>query len=500
MTRLKKNIAANFAGNIWQGIMGLLFIPLYIKFMGVESYGLVGFFATLQAVFVILDMGLSATLTREMARLSVQRNSAQEMRDLVRSLEIIYWITAILIGLFILVTAPWIANKWVNATVLPSSAIEQTLRIMGFAMTLQWPASLYSGGIMGVQRQVSLNIITICISTLRGVGAVLILWLISPTVQTFFLWQMIVSSINTLVLALFLWCSLPKASNKSVFEIKRLAEVWQFAAGMSGISVLATILTQMDKIILSKMLSLETFGYYSLASAVAMSLYRLVRPIFSAIYPRFTQLVFLNDQNGLKQLYHNSSQMLSLLIFPIATVVAMFSYEILFAWTQSPVMARNSALITSILISGSALNGVMNIPYALQLANGWTRLTLLANLASIIFLIPLTIFLTQKYGAVGGASVWLILNCGYIFITIPLMHRKLLQLEKWRWYGQDIFLPLITALGVVGLSKLIIEDQFAGYAMILNLIIVAVLAVGLTAISTPLVRQILFEKLHRQPK
>ena len=95
MSLLKRNIAANFAGNIWQALMGLAFIPLYIRFMGVESYGLVGYFATLQALFVLLDMGLSSTLTREMARLSVLKNNAKEMRDLVRSLEIIYWIIAI---------------------------------------------------------------------------------------------------------------------------------------------------------------------------------------------------------------------------------------------------------------------------------------------------------------------------------------------------------------------------------------------------------------------
>ena len=68
---LKKNIAANFSGSIWQSLMSLAFVPLYIKFMGIESYGLIGIFATLQAMFVLLDMGLSATLNREMARLSV---------------------------------------------------------------------------------------------------------------------------------------------------------------------------------------------------------------------------------------------------------------------------------------------------------------------------------------------------------------------------------------------------------------------------------------------
>lgn len=499
MTLLKKNIAANFIGNIWQALMGMAFIPLYIKFMGIESFGLVGFFVTLQALFVLLDMGLSATLTREMARLSVLPGRAQEMRNLVRSLEIIYWSIAILIGIVIVITAPLIANQWIKADQLSSQTIEQALRIMGFAMALQWPVSFYSGGIAGLQRQVLLNVINICTSTLRGVGAVLILWLISPTIQAFFLWQIIISSINTCLLALFLWSSLPQSEQKAIFQKRLLEGVWRFAAGMSGISILATILTQMDKIILSKMLPLEIFGYYSLAGAVAMSLYSLIKPVFTAIYPQFTQLVFLNDQERLKQLYHKSCQIMSVLILPVAIVVALFSYEILLIWTQDPITAEKCHHLVSILICGTALNGLMNIPYALQLANGWTRLAVFANLVSIIILVPMIVILTKKYGALGGASVWVILNFGYVFIGIYFMHKRLLPQEKWRWYWQDVFLPFFAAIVFAGLGKLLINNQQIEYMKILYLLIISILTFSITAVSTPVIRTWLAEKLSNQP-
>ena len=391
MTLIKKNIAANFAGSIWQALMGLVFIPLYIKFMGVESYGLIGIFATLQAIFVILDMGLSATLTREMARLSVLPGREQEMRNLVRSLEVIYWCVAVFIGMAIMAISSFIAHHWVKTGQLSPQTIEQALRIMGFAMALQWPASFYSGGLTGLQRQVLLNAINIAMSTLRGAGAVLILWLISPTIQAFFSWQIVISTVNTGLLAFFLRHSLPRTGKRASFQKQLLAGVWRFAAGMSGISVLATILTQLDKVILSKMLSLEMFGYYTFAGVVAMSLYRLSGPVFSAIYPRFTQLVSLADQDGLKQLYHVSSQLMSVLILPVTVVIAMFSYEILLIWTQNPVTAEKSHVLVSILVCGTALNGLMHVPYALQLANGWTRLALSGNSLAIIILVPMIV-------------------------------------------------------------------------------------------------------------
>ena len=70
MSLIKKNILANFAGSIGQVLMGLIFIPLYIKFMGIESWGLIGIFFTLQNISGLLDLGMSNTLNREMARLS----------------------------------------------------------------------------------------------------------------------------------------------------------------------------------------------------------------------------------------------------------------------------------------------------------------------------------------------------------------------------------------------------------------------------------------------
>ncbi|HZI25460.1 MAG TPA: polysaccharide biosynthesis protein, partial [Chryseolinea sp.] len=61
MSPFKLNLIANFMGKGWAALMGIAFIPFYIKFMGIESYGLVGFFTTLQGVFALLDFGLTTT-------------------------------------------------------------------------------------------------------------------------------------------------------------------------------------------------------------------------------------------------------------------------------------------------------------------------------------------------------------------------------------------------------------------------------------------------------
>jgi O-antigen/teichoic acid export membrane protein len=494
MNPLKKNIAANFAGSIWQVLMGLAFVPLYIKFMGIESWGLIGIFATLQAMFGLLDMGLSSTLNREMARLSVLPHKEQEMRNLVRTLEVLYWSVAVFVGIAVVSLSPFIAHHWIKAGQLSLKTIEQSLLIMGFVMALQMPAGFYSGGLMGLQRQVLLNVINVSISTLGGAGTVLILWLVSPTIQAFFLWQITISVVNVFLLAFFLWHRLPHSDNKAVFQKQLLKGIWRFTAGMGGIAILSTILTQLDKVILSKMLSLEIFGYYMLASVVGMSLCRFFTPVFYSIYPRFTQLVSLDDHDGLKLLYHKSCQFMSVLVLPIAIVVALFSYEIILLWTQNPATAEKTHLILSIMICGTALNGLTNPPYALQLAFGWTSLPICTNLISVILFVPLIIFMVAFFGAIGGAIAWLVLNIGFVIFWIPVMHKRLLLKEKWRWYWQDVCVPLVACTFVAGLGRIFIREPMSQYMMLLYLIIISVLTLGITALTTPVTRAWLFEQ------
>ncbi|MBI4428608.1 MAG: oligosaccharide flippase family protein [Ignavibacteriales bacterium] len=492
---LRRNITANVAGTFWQALMGLIFVPLYIKYIGIESYGLIGVFSTLQVIFGLLDVGLGSTLTREMARLSVLPNKEQETRNLVRTLEVLYWSIAVFAGIAVVSLAPMIAQYWIKAGTLSPKTIEQAFLIMGFVMVFQMPVAFYSGGLMGLQKQVLLNVINVCAGTIRGAGAVAVLWLISPTIQAFLLWQFGISMINAFLLALFLWRSLPASEKKCVFQARLVEGIWKFTAGMGGISILAVILTQLDKIILSKMLSLEVFGYYMLASVVAMSLGRLFSPVFFSIYPRFTQLVSLDDQDGLKQLYHKSCQFMSVLILPAAIVIAFFSREIIFLWTQNPIAAEKTHLIVSIMICGTALNGLMNPPYALQLAFGWTRLPLYANLISVVLFIPLVIFVVALSGAVGGALAWLLLNLGYVIFWIPVMHERLLRKEQSRWYLQDLGLPLAASAFIAGLGRICMAEAMSHVMTLLYLTVISLATLGITALATPVTRVWLLEQL-----
>ncbi|HYA85557.1 MAG TPA: oligosaccharide flippase family protein, partial [Nitrospirota bacterium] len=312
MTRLQLNLVANFAGQGWTALMALAFVPLYIKFLGIEAYGLIGFYAMLQAAFQILDLGLSQTMNREMARYSAFPEKYGEARDIVRTLEIGYWAIGIIIGIVLLATSPFIAKHWIRSGSIPVETIQRAVMIMGVVTALQWPLSFYDGGLMGLQRQVPINLVKIGVSTFGMFGAVFILWKISATIIAYFVWQIVVSSLWVTLLMVFLWRSLPAADRPPVFRPALLRNISRFAVGMSGIAVSAIILTQMDKIILSKLLGLDMFGYYTLAGVASSVVpFLLVNPVFNALFPRFTSLVAVHDDSAIKLLYHQGTQLMA---------------------------------------------------------------------------------------------------------------------------------------------------------------------------------------------
>jgi O-antigen/teichoic acid export membrane protein len=497
MSVIKQNIIANFVGNGWTALMSLAFVPLYIKFMGIESYGLVGIFATLLALFGVLDMGLSTTLNRELARLSALPDKAQDMRNLVRTLELPYWGIAFILGIVVACLSGPIAFYWVNVDELSPATVQQALMIMGVVVAFRWSTSLYAGGLMGLQKQILLNGINAFAATLRGVGAVLVLWLISPTIQTFFIWQVFASMVHTFLVARFLWWSLPKSGYRSHFQKELLLRIWRFAAGMTGISFTAIILMQTDKIVLSKILPLEIFGYYTLATVVANILYYFVGPVNSALFPRFAQLVSLQDERTLKEIYHKSCQVMSVTILPAAIVVSLFSSEILVLWTGNPVTVANTHNIVSILIIGTMLNGLMHLPYVLQIAHAWTKLTFYTNIIASVMLVPMIYFLAMHYGVTGAASAWVILNAGYVLISIQIMHSRLLKGEQWRWYLNDVGIPLSATLSMALIGRLFKPDEISGLAMLVYVIVVLVTTLAAATFVTCVTRQWLGHKIAR---
>ena len=450
MATVGRNIIANFAGRAWVMLMGFAFVPIYLHLLGIEAYGLIGFFLTLQSVLGFMDLGLSLTLNRELARASSRPDEGPRMASLLRTMEVAYWVMSVAVGLLVIAVAPWIAKNWVNAATLSGDAVESAIRMMGVVIALQAPFALYQGGLTGLQQQVSVNLILAVAATLRAAGAGLVLWLLSRTVEAYFAWQVIVSGVATGLCAWALWRLIPGGSRRARFDLSLMRGLWRFALAVSANAIVGISLTQLDKLILSKLLTLEQFGYYVLAALVASFLWAIILPINTALFPRFVQLHEQRDETGLVALYHKACQFMAAALLPVAMILTLFSHELLVLWTRDEAIARNAALLVTLLAFGTTINGVTSVAGYLQSAAGWPGLILYTNTTLAVLLVPALLVAVPRFGPVGAAAVWIAINCTYLVVTVPIMHRRLLRGNLARWYVADLILPsvAVTAIGV----------------------------------------------------
>jgi O-antigen/teichoic acid export membrane protein len=229
--------------------------------------------------------------------------------------------------------------------------------------------------------------------------------------------------------------------------------VWRFAAGMSGIMIGAIALGQVDKLLLSRLVPLESFGYYSVAGLVASGVSFPAMAIYGATFPVFAQLVVTEQWDVLRTSYHRTCQWLSLALFPPSLALALFPREVLEIYVPHSAVASHAAELLRTIAVGHMLSSILVLPLAVQLAYGWTRLALFKHVIGVPLFVGALVLWIPRYGALGAALAWVGVNVGFVACEIPLMHQRLLKGEMSRWYLTDVAAPACAAAVILGLSR-----------------------------------------------
>lgn len=459
MSALRRNIFASYASQIYVTMAGIAMVPLYIQYMGAEAYGLVGFFAMLQAWFNLLDMGLTPTMARESARFNGGAISLLEYRRLARALEGVFAVVAIVGGVFLFSLAQPIATQWLNASELPVNELTHALQIMALIVALRWMCGLYRGVITGAERLVWLSGFSSLIATARFVLILPILMFVSASPKAFFSFQLGVALLELAGLALMAYRLLPviPKGERIRWQWAPLKPVLKFSLSIAFTSSVWVLVTQTDKLLLSKILPLSEYGYFTVVVLVASGIMVVTGPISSAIMPRMARLQAEGQHEQLLAVYRQATQLVTVLAIPVALVLALCSRQVLWAWTGDAVLADKAGPVLSLYAVGYGFLAVGAFPYYLQYAKGDLRLHLIGNALFMLLLIPSVIWAATHHGMTGAGWAWLIANAVYFFCWTPLVHRKFAPGMHGGWLlvdiGRPVFLSAVTAILAVTYIK-----------------------------------------------
>lgn len=453
---LKKNIIANYVSQIYVTVIGIVIFPVYLQFMGAEAYGLIGFFTMLQAWFNLLDMGLKPTIARETARFIGGATDAISFLRLVRALQLIFFFLSALGGFSLFLLSETIVNGWLKVEMLSLEDVQFSVKVMAACVAMRAMSGLYRGVVNGAELLVWLSGYNIIIASLRFVGVLPVLIIVGSGPVVFFTYQLILAIIELCVVALKAQSLMPALSlnQKIGWNLSPVKPVLKFSLTIAFTSSVWVLVTQTDKLVLSKLLTLSEYGYFTLAVLVAGGVMMVSGPVGNAIMPRMARLEAADNHAALISFYRSASQWLAVVIFPVAFTLAAFSEPVVWAWTGDRIAAGAVAPILSLYAVGYGFLAIAAFPYYLQYAKGDLKLHLIGNVFFVIILIPSIVVATLRFGGVGAGWAWLVSNVIYFFIWIPLVHHRFEPGLHLRWMITDI-LPLML---VSGCSAIFLSD------------------------------------------
>ncbi|TCR71857.1 oligosaccharide flippase family protein [Rhizobium sp. BK376] len=460
---IRVNIAFNMVAQFYVMGVGFLMAPVYLQYMGKEAYGLVGFFTMLTAWFVLLDVGMTPTVMREIAIFRGGEGSATGLRNYLSACEIIFWGVASVAAIVLLWGAGWAATDWLKAETLPSYEVISSLQLMAIIIPIRWTSGYYKAIVNGYEKQTVLALLNIAFSSARFLAIILILRYISNSPVSFFVYQLVVSLVEIFTLVAISRRLMPRAQGERKIHWRSVGDKLgaTLAIGISG--TIWVFLTQFDKLLMSSTLTLKEYGAYSLAVTAASALGAINAPFNQAILPRMTKLFAAGDKHAGEKLYVTASHILAVISIPVIAMMTLFGTDLLSVWTHGNSSIFWAAPIMALYSVGNFFVSVHSFSYYLQYASGNLKIHFFAHVAMLTAIIPCYLIAAHYGSPVTAAGTWACANALYFLIICPWVYDRIFG-NPFRMMG-----GLIT-LGVIAIiCGLLIARIVEYFAVVVNL-------------------------------
>lgn len=251
---------------------------------------------------------------------------------------------------------------------------------------------------------------------------------------------------------LFLVLGLKKHKPSFVYKHSEIKKYLSFGMFQMGDNTLNYFNSQIDVILIGKLLGAETLGTYAIAKQLVMRPFQIINPILTKVaFPTMSKVQ--NNQEKLKNIYLKIIDLLGTVNFPIYAFVILFAHEIVLVMFGAQWLAV--VPIIQILALSVAIITIGNPVGSLLLAKGKANWGFYWNLMQLL-IIPIVIYLSSFEGIVMIA--WSIVILKIIFV-IPAWYMLLYPLIRVGFieYILKIMTPLVITIISFSASYYLVE-------------------------------------------
>lgn len=443
-------------------LLSVVTLPFYIEVLGSAAYGLVAFFMQLQTLISLLDIGMSATVSRDTALFRAGSVTRQRYLATIRSLEYSFAVIGVVILLFSL-SAPLIATSWLNLGEYPVDIAADVLRLIFVVIALRWMQTYYRAIVLGAEQLVWLGWFNIVISTVRILGVLPFLYLTEGGIIQFFLYQIVINFIELSLCYLRTNRIIGFESGERFGALDRtalnIAVKNSLVVGFT--SLIWALITQADKFLASGMLLLKDYAAYSLMITISSVLLLLSGTFIYAIGPTMARLLVQQQHEAATDIFRNTSLAVSLVLGAASAVVIGWSEPLLYAWTGDQILSAKAAEHLPLYMLAGLFFALGNLSYAINYALGDFSLRLRFSVVTLVIYVPVLFILTTWLGEDGLVYSWLLVNLLFFLVPQNLFYRQLNAQLYRSSIIRDIFIPVVLTMLILPVSYWFTLEQLS---------------------------------------
>jgi O-antigen/teichoic acid export membrane protein len=474
--QIARNTILNFAGMGLPLIVGLAAMPLTVRWLGTERFGLLSLIWIVFTYFSFFDLGLSMATTRVIAD-ALGRGEAGKIPRYFWTTSILQAFLGLASGLALIAVAPALVERILNIPAAFRGEAKLAFLFLGASLPLILVTASFKGALEASQRFDIVNAVKVPSSILNYIlpplGALagfglpgIVLLLIAARVLTLVAW------------AGFCFRVYPGLRGSFGFFRDALKPVLGFGVWVMVANAVNPILVYLDRFLIGRLMTVEDVGYYTAPYEGVNRLSIVPYSLLLTIFPMFSALEAGRDEEKKSAYFRRSVKFLLIFMGGIVSVVIFFAHDILRLWL-GPAFAGRSSTALQVLAAGFFCTAVANVPYSLIQGIGRSDVVAKLYLGELVLYVPLAWVLIERSG-IAGAAAALALRAFFDMVLQLMLAFRLGRIRADRFLGNGM-LKAIVFLGVLLAAAALLRPVGASLFLFALLVLLYPIAVWFAA-------------------
>ena len=427
--RIAAAAASGAVVRVLSSLLTLLSLPLAVRYLGAERFGVWATIASTVALLNLLDMGIASTLTNHLARAYALGDKPYAARCMTNALALTASLAS-MAGLAFAIVWPrvdWMSLFNVAASV-PRSEVNYTVAAAAALMILGLPAALGSKVFAGYQ-EVHLSNFVVAIGAVAnvvGLFAGIALRVSMPVLLVMSAGCMTLCNFVALVVTLLGYKPWLRP-RLGLLDLPMARELLTSGSAFFLIQIAGAVVFSSDNLVVSHYLGAAQVTPYAVTWRLVALTAVLQSLIFPALWPAYAEAHARRDYAWMRGVFRFTLRWTVVLNLTCG-VLLIVAGKTMIRWWAGPAAVPSSALLAAMAL-WAVISGFMTVESCLLAAVNRTREQGVLSMIAAAVNLGLSIVLVQRIGSVGVIAGTILSYLLVLVVPQSLIVRSVLRVS-----------------------------------------------------------------------